>query len=452
MAIKDILARVINELGNYKDFGFNFMTSKNGIQCGFTPESLRLFYQLSEIIYVNDTEFKTIELENFIKIVKQCTIDFYTENKFDDFDQNEAEIVKDLKQYVKSATTNQITTYTHYIPVRTLGFEKIKTLELGNVSIMSIEAWIDSINITGRECFESFDWKQYLKDRLNKKIPEVPKEPCSWIIESIFSAIEKAPTMVKVTIKNLEKDLSNKLANIIAKTTLDSISLLFNKDVFYQQVLLSERIPPIMTHSLVETNGSLWHLGSTLSPRIPIISPKQAHEELLKDSNQKFLQAISKILYALENPQEAQYPKLSSRWATALDWYAEGIREQNDAIALAKIATCLDVLSNGGKYSGILNMLKNIFAISEDEIILQDIQKETTLKKFVKEIYDYGRSKILHGTHHERLESFKKQREQASIITRKALFGCLLLLDNYSGEDSDCGFGKLIQSEAKNND
>ena len=88
--------------------------------------------------------------------------------------------------------------------------------------------------------------------------PEIPKEPCNWMIESVFNAIEKAPAMVKITIKNFEKDFSYKLANIIAKTTLDSISLLFNKDVFYQQILLSERIIPLTTHWIVETNGNLW--------------------------------------------------------------------------------------------------------------------------------------------------------------------------------------------------
>ena len=80
---------------------------------------------------------------------------------------------------------------------------------------------------------------------------------------------------------------------------------------------------------------------------------------------------------------------------------------------------------------------------------MQDIQKETTLKEFVKEIYDYGRSEILHGTHYERLKSFKKQREQASIIARTALFGCLFLLDDYTDEDLDSGFRELQKNLTK---
>lgn len=443
MKIKDLLAKIIFELGNFDNFGFNFMTSRNGRQCSFTPKAISLFYHLSEAIYNNDSDYKTIELEKFINIVKQCTIDFYTEDKFIGFESNSTSIIQELKQYIKTTSMNQITTYTHYVPVHTLGFEKVKTLELGDISIISIDNWIDTINLTGRECFNNFNWRQYLKDRLNKSNTETPEEPCSWIIESIFNAIEKAPAMVKVTISNLEKDYSCKLANLIAKTTLDSISLLFNKDVFYQQILLSERIVPIMTHGIIETDGNLWLPSSSLSPRVPIISPKKANEVLKKDDNKKYVQAISKILLALQQPEKVQYPKLSSRWATALDWYAEGVREQSDAIALTKIATSLDVLSNGGKYAGILDMLKGIYNISEDDIILKDIRKEISLKEFVKEIYNSGRSQILHGTHYERLKSFKRQREQASIITRTALFGCLSLLDKYTGEDLEGGFREL---------
>lgn len=438
MKIKDILTEIISELSNFNDFGFNFMTSKNGIQCGFTPKAISLFYKLSKTIHINDSEFKTIELDNFIKIVKQCTIDFYTESRLNNFETNQIEITQNLKQYIKDTTKNRMAIYTHYIPVHTLGFEKIKTLELGDISIMSIETWINSINITGKECFDDFNWRQYLKDSLNKKIPKTPKEPCNWMIQSVFSAIEKTPAMIKITVKGFERDYSYKLANIIAKTTLDSISLLFNKDVFYQQILLSERIVPVMTHGIIETDGNLWLPSSSLSSRIHSISPKDANISLQTSDNKKIIQAISKILFALQNPKTAKYPKLSSRWATALDWYAEGIREQNDAIALTKIASSLDVLSNGGKYNGILDMLKIIYDISE-----KDIKKETSLKEFVKEIYDYGRSQILHGTHYERLKSFKRQREQASLITRTVLFSCLCLLDDYAEEDLESGFREL---------
>ena len=43
MKIKDLLYKIIDELGNFNDFGFNFMTSKNGTECSFTPKAIKLF-------------------------------------------------------------------------------------------------------------------------------------------------------------------------------------------------------------------------------------------------------------------------------------------------------------------------------------------------------------------------------------------------------------------------
>lgn len=444
MSIKEILNEIIKELGNIGDTGFDFMTARNGFQCGFTREANRLFYLLSDVIHKNDSQFKTIELENFVKIVKQCTIDFYTENEFKNYTENDILIIQKLKEYIKAITIKQMTMFTHYIPAMTLGMEKVEIFKLGTVEIMSLENWIDSINIIGRECFNNYDWKKYLKAKLKNETIEAPPEPCDWMLDSIYNAIKNAQSIIKISINNFERDYSYKLAKIIAKTTLDSISLLLNKDAFYQQVLISERIAPVMTYRIVESNGNLWLPGNSLGKRVPIISARQAHEELVKDDNKKIIEAMSKILCALEDPRNSEYPKLSSRWATALDWYAEGIREENDAIALTKIATSLDVLSSGGKNPGILEMLNKIFNISDNTVVLKDISKDITLKEFVKEIYDYGRSKILHGTHHERLQSFEKQREQASIITKIALLECLLLLNSYSGKDLDVGFGKLL--------
>jgi len=52
-------------------------------------------------------------------------------------------------------------------------------------------------------------------------------------------------------------------------------------------------------------------------------------------------------------------------------------------------------------------------------------------------------SKILHGTNHERLNSFENERKQATEITRLALFKCLCLFGNYSGDDLNFGFGEI---------
>lgn len=60
-----------------------------------------------------------------------------------------------------------------------------------------------------------------------------------------------------------------------------------------------------------------------------------------------------------------------------------------------------------------------------------------TLAKVIKGIYDQGRSRILHGNHHDRLKPFVKERAQAEQIANAVLLEAALRLSVYRGEDDD---------------
>ncbi|WP_154724306.1 hypothetical protein [Thiothrix nivea] len=140
---------------------------------------------------------------------------------------------------------------------------------------------------------------------------------------------------------------------------------------------------------MIESDGFLWTPGFSLSERIPTLSPNKAHDIITH--NQNIINAFSLIIESLISPLSQKHPKLCSRWATALDWYGEGCREQNDAIAITKIATSLDVLSQGGKYAGILEMLKNMFNIPEDEEILAQYAFQGLVFPGIANVMDSGK-------------------------------------------------------------
>ena len=265
------------------------------------------------------------------------------------------------------------------------------------------------------------------------------EDPFSWQLNSLANAIKISKSFIKIDIKGYDNELSFQLASIVAKTTLDSISLLIgSKDLFFQQVLISDKSLPTMNYNLLKIGENLMLPGMRLSPAIQIISSKKALEIINK--NKIFTDAISKVLASLKDPSQS-HTRLVNRWATALNWYAEGIREQDEAIALAKFATSLDVLSKGGKYKGILSMLQKIFNINEDDTVAKDL----SLKDFVKNIYDNERSKILHGTEYERLKSFNYQKNTYIPIIRCILLISLEELYRFQGEDFDGSFIKVIE-------
>lgn len=446
--MKDIdnLNKIITELKSSKNLTPNFTTSRNGIQIGFSSDFLKLVKIFAKKLYNNDKTLYKIDFDNLLKITKQSIVDFYTEKRFDNFDDNKSEILKQLKEYIINSTSKEIKKFTYYIPVKTLGFEQLKTFSFVDIEIVSQKNLISNeIKILNNKSYQKIDYKKYINDNINNKedIEEL-EEPIKKQLDSLSNAIKVSKSFIKIDIQGYDSELSFQLANIVAKTTLDSISLIIgNQDLFYQQILISDKSLPTMNYKLLKIDGNLMLPGMNLSPVISMISPKKACDLLNDDKNKIFVDAISKVLISIKDSNQ-NHTKLSNRWATALNWYAEGMREDNDAIALTKLATSLDVLSKGGKNKGILSMLVKIFGITENDTIVDNL----TLKEFVKEIYDNQRSKILHGTEYERLKSFKHQKKIAIPIIRKALLICLIELFSYKGDDFDGNFIKIIEENS----
>jgi hypothetical protein len=350
-----------------------------------------------------------------------------------------------LVEYIKSQVSISAHEFTHYFPAWTLGMERIRQFTLGPVIFMTREQWIESVDIHGhvKENFlgqkeANYRWKEILLNGLQKRHGELNLDGFAGYI---YESISKCPSILKITLTGYEKNLSRKHAEIICRSALDAVSLVFgSREFFLQQALQDERLPPISSNSLMETDGYLWMPGFSLSPRIPHISPATASDELQKIP--VILSAIDFVLEALANPQSHKYPGLANRWAIALDWFGEGNREKSDAIALAKIATSLDVLACVGKVNGILEMLENLFGIDRKKQVISG-KSPKTFKKLVENIYDDGRSKILHGTYSNRLESYSDLRAHATHIARMALIESAARLKSYQGDDENTAFRKM---------
>ena len=212
-----------------------------------------------------------------------------------------------------------------------------------------------------------------------------------------------------------------------------------------QQALHEERLGPIHTHRLIETNGNLWFPGSGLSDRFNGISKARLDEAMA--TIESFIPSIASILDGLLNPEQHSYPKLAIRWATALDWFGEACRESSDAVAIAKLGTSLDVLSNGGKFGGISDMVSTLIGVDGSEIAVKG-DKPQTLDQLIKQIYDDGRSKVLHGTYYDRLESLEAERKFAYEVARNTLISAAMCLYEYEGNDDDKAFRYMQPVEA----
>jgi len=453
MGLKNELKALVDELDRVhkgaepwsEEVGIpDFVTAENGRQRYFTQNARNALAQLSTTLHQNRmASAQKVELEVYESLVRQAVADMHAADEFSDFDANDEHGLRfRLKDLVEKQLENVTNKYTHYFPAWTLGMERSIPFSFGPVTIFNRADWIDTVDFPeqGKERYlnkpeANHRWKEILKDALQK-----PQDDSSieGLAGSVYRAVSKCPALVKVTICGYERQFSRKLARLVSKTALDSISLgLGAPECFLQQAIQDERLPSVGSDSLIETNGFLWLPGSTLGGRVPLLSPERLERALI-DMNQ-ILPAFEAILKGLVDPKNHKYPKLVNRWATALDWFGEGNRESSDAIALAKLGTCLDVLSCGGKCVGILDMVVHLTGTDGKTQVIRG-SRSRTLKQLVKDIYDHGRSQILHGTHYDRLESFFAERNQAAYLARIVLIESAMRLQNYNGPDDEKAF------------
>jgi|APLak6261695196_1056220.scaffolds.fasta_scaffold02436_4 hypothetical protein len=450
--LKNVLIDLVAELERIHSPNFSWSdensipdiaTDKNGQQILFAQEAKSILREVSKLIHSNRSQvLPKIELNNFHRIVRRVIANMFSEGTLTKSAiSNDKDAIKNLKAQIEETLNQEVEEFTHYFPAWTTGIESSEPIDIGPVQLMSRALWIERVDFHSdlKESYlnlgeSNYRWKELLNTGLASTLdnPEI-----SGIASLIYDTIHECPALLSVKVKDFEMDFSRKFARIIAKCALDSLSLILGHlDLFHKQVLLGERTIPLKEYILLETDSYLWRPGFSLTRRMSSLPDDLAKSILSERADLK--RAIGFILNGINSSEMHKLPKLCTRWATALDWFAEGCRELNDSVALAKIATCLDVLSGGGKFIGITKMITHFLNINEDVIVIA--ASKTTLRTLIKEIYDEGRSKILHGTYYDRLESFSEKRHQASHLTRAVLIKTALALEKYNGSDSDKGF------------
>jgi hypothetical protein len=452
--IKVWLKELIEELDRIHPEGFfngeawrvdeglpDFVTAQNGHERHFTKKARTALHAIAVTIHESDPGISSIiEISNFNKMLRQCVADAHADALLDS--QNLDDARKHVNEQIKLSLAKLQTEFTHYFPAWTLGMEHERPFVFGPVTIMTRDQWIDSVEFPQHVLDRYFNtpevnanWKAALRDALANK--DQGNELGS-LAAQVYSAIKGCPSILKIRIKGYEHNLSRKVGEIVCKTALDSISLLFGgREFFHQQALSDERLQPVEMTRILETGGRIWMPGTSLGPRIRHLSYPRVSEYLKQHA--AIVKAFERILEALVDPGTANHPNLAKRWATALDWMAEGSRDKNDAVALAKIASSLDVLACGGRAGGILKMVEHLTKLSPSTVVVNGL-KPRTLKAVIEEIYNYGRSQILHGTHFDRLKSFEETKSHAAFFARLALIECAMRLEKFTGPDGDKEF------------
>ncbi len=108
----------------------------------------------------------------------------------------------------------------------------------------------------------------------------------------------------------------------------------------------------------------------------------------------------------------------------ALQWFYAGCREESDAIALVSFSASLDALAGGKGDYDILSVLEARFGVKRaDPIHLGG----PTFKSTIEDLYNMGRSQLVHGTSKWIGHDLTERRARAEELARLLLLECLHL-------------------------
>lgn len=450
MDLKEIANLLVKELFNFNSKEFDgdeftgFSTGRNGNQCGFNKQFRIYLSQLSQGLFPNFDKPLDIEEKQFRKVLEDSVVNLFTENQFQCDHGNSKENLKKIRNELNDLLSKLNDEYIHYIPAKTAQLELLAPIKIGCVEIYSIQQWLDIVDFSDKakeNYFGNTEQNKVWKDVVIKKLKK-EEIKLEGIAKDIFRIIDGNNAILKVKVKGYEKVLSQKLGNILAKSALDMLSLYVGrKRLFFQQILQEERSWPRMTFILMGSEKYLGGPGFKFNEQHFQVFKNEDHLKEYREGLNEFIPYFENILDGLSKQGNCSHPKLANKWIYALNWYAEGIRDSNDAIAVAKLASCLDTLSHGSKIGGIKQLLRNIFEKEDHQILFgSDVSQKITVHEFAKRIYEEGRSRILHGTIDNLLESFQADKERLINAGRIILLECALRLYEYEGEDNDHAF------------
>jgi hypothetical protein len=234
--------------------------------------------------------------------------------------------------------------------------------------------------------------------------------------ESISDAIGDCPVVCSVATEGLSGKYVQQKGLLAARLAITAISLSWyqpSEGLRWMKLLYDRR----RDHRHTVLFGSGTNVGSN-AERSEIPYGRYSEPELLENirSYQWLFDQVGEALFAYVQPVRAvTRPKVMNALFLSLWWYHEACREAQDQIATTKFAASMDALASRKKAGGIIALIGARLGHEPDDPLMTDGR---TTKALVAQIYDAGRSRLIHGSSDDFAHDWTQLRGSAEAIGR----------------------------------
>ncbi len=335
-----------------------------------------------------------------------------------DLDISDAQLHSVVSERVEELLAERIAGHNRPIDL-TLGCYLIEgdepyPLQVGPVIFETREAWRQRMFAAGKL---SPTTSRRLYARWNgKRLRKRKRSFDSAAEDDIVEAVGNCPVVCSVATDGLSGKYIQEKGLLAARLAMAAISLIWHRPsegLGWMNLLYDRR----RSHRHTVLFGSGTNVGSS-SESTELPSGRYSEPELLDNlhSYRWLFEQIGEALYGYVQPnRSAKRPKVMNALFLSLCWYHEACREPLDQIATTKFAASMDALTGGKELPGILSLVSARLGPKPDDPLTKDGRKT---KKVIAEIYNDGRSKLIHGASADFAHDWTKVRANAEVIGR----------------------------------
>lgn len=302
-------------------------------------------------------------------------------------------------------------------------------LEIGPVRFQTRNRWLvsavakgDVSDISARRLRKAWEG-----NRLKKRKPSLDAEKEQSIVDTVGSST----TICTVVCDGLSFDMISEKSLLASRLAMSAISLIWQRPsqglqwmnlnydgVFYHRhyVMFGEGGRYGASHSISMLSDGAW-TSDEFSERISEYADT--------------LDILGEALKVYVQPNNVYTrPAVLNSLFLSLWWFYEGCRESSDKIATTKFSASLDALSGGKKAKGIVKLIGARIGPQANDKLMNDGR---TTKKVVAEVYDAGRSRLMHGSSTDYAQDWVALRATAEVIARL----CLLNTTSWLAENPE---------------
>jgi len=404
----------------------------NGRQLHATSELLLEVSNYAALWIENNPDLKVrLKTSEFVRIVHQA---FGESFAVVDLDSSTQDILYNVQLRIDNEIKRKVEQNGERQEV-VLGCEVLRTIEvypidIGPVRFQSRMQWCDRAyengeisEVCARRLKKAWNGSSNLRSR--KESLDSMKE------EDILNAIGSSSTVCTVICDGLSLKMLNEKSILAARLAMSALSLiwrrpseglqwmnlLYDGEIYHRHyVLFGEKGRYGSSNSISQLPGGVW--------------TSEDFPELIKDYAGT-LGILGEVLHTYVQPSHAvARPSVLNALFLSLLWFHEGCREPSDQIATTKFSASMDALAGGKRMNGIVKLIGARIGRQPNQKLMADGR---TTKNVVKDVYNSGRSKLIHGSSENYAHDWTKSRGTAEVVARD----CLVEVTKWLSENPD---------------